>query len=82
MTARTPSAARSAAPLTTAQVQALADKLADFIATELTAHTYAPKTDGPMAGKGDRQGALANGKIVVDGVKYQVGLNCTPLTAK
>jgi hypothetical protein len=82
MAARTPSAARSAAPLTDAQVAAVVAKLTAFAESNASAHEYAPKTDGPMAGKGPRQGVYFGGKITVDGIPYQVGCNITPLAAK
>lgn len=82
MAARNPSAARSAAPLSDAQVKAVVAKMAEFAGVNASAHTYAPKTDGPMAGKGDRQGVYFGGKIIVDGIPYQVGCNITPLAAK
>lgn len=81
MAARTSSPARSAAPLTPAQVAAITAKIADVIQAEALAHTYAIKDDGPMAGK-PRQGVYFGGKITVDGVKYQVGMNVTPLNSK
>jgi hypothetical protein len=81
MAARTPSAARSAAPLTDAQVAAVVAKVAAFAETEATAHAYAVKDDGPMAGK-PRPGVYFGGKIIVDGIKYQVGCNITPLNSK
>lgn len=85
MASRTPSAARTSAaqakPLSDAEVLAVAAKLAQFIEAEAVAHMYATKDDGPMAGK-PRPGVYCGGKIVVDGVRYQVGLNVTPLNAR
>lgn len=80
MASRTASPARTAAvaatPLDTATVDAIVAAIATLLDNEATAHTYADK------GNGLRQGVYCGGKIKVNGVRYQVGMNVTPIAAK